>query len=63
MDAGRGASSLSKALAPTITTGVDSDHIEGVGKLDDRLLILLDLSRLFDTEQLKGFGEMADASA
>jgi len=49
--------------APTITTSVDSDYIEGVGKLDDRLLILLDLSRLFDAEQLKGFSEMANAAA
>ena len=48
--------------APTITTSVDSDYIEGVGKLDDRLLILLDLSRLFDAEQLKQFGQMADAA-
>lgn len=33
--------------APAMTTGVDSDFVSGVGKLPDRLLILLDLNRLF----------------
>lgn len=34
--------------APTMVCSVDSDFIAGVGKLPDRLLILLDLSKLFD---------------
>ncbi|MFP4224998.1 MAG: chemotaxis protein CheW [Phycisphaeraceae bacterium] len=33
--------------APAITSSVRSDYIRGVGMLDDRLLILLDLERLF----------------
>ena len=46
--------------APTMTTSIDSDYIDGVGKLDDRLLILLNLSRLFDAEQLKQMTQMAE---
>jgi purine-binding chemotaxis protein CheW len=38
--------------APAMVTGIDSDYIEGVGKLEDRLLILLDLKRLFSLKQL-----------
>ena len=49
--------------APTMTTSIDSDYIDGVGKLDDRLLILLNLSRLFDAEQLKQMTRMADNAA
>lgn len=36
---------------PEIVTGVGADYVKGVGKLGDRLLILLDLDRLLaDTE-------------
>ena len=41
--------------APPVVAGVDSDYISGVGKLEDRLLILLDLDKLLsdaDLEQL-----------
>jgi len=31
---------------PPVAAGIDSEYIRGVGKLDDRLLILLDLDRL-----------------
>lgn len=34
--------------APSMVCSVDSDFIAGVGKLNDRLLILLDLAKLFD---------------
>jgi len=30
---------------------MDSEYIEGVGKLEDRLLILLDLDSLLDNEE------------
>lgn len=33
--------------APAMVCSIDSDYIAGVGKLDTRLLILLDLERLF----------------
>lgn len=38
--------------APSVVTCIDSGYIQGVGKLDDRLLILLDLDRLFDKDRL-----------
>ena len=39
---------------PSITSGSDSAYIEGVINLSDRILILLDLNALFDTDALKG---------
>ncbi len=36
--------------APAMCCSIESDFIAGVGKLDDRLLILLDLERLFAAE-------------
>jgi purine-binding chemotaxis protein CheW len=36
--------------APAMVCSIDSDFIAGVGKLNDRLLILLDLNRLFSAE-------------
>lgn len=38
--------------APQMVCSVDSDFIAGVGKLKDRLLILLDLAELFDASQV-----------
>jgi purine-binding chemotaxis protein CheW len=38
--------------APSMVCSVDSDFIAGVGKLNDRLLILLDLAKLFDNPAL-----------
>ncbi|MEO1715963.1 MAG: chemotaxis protein CheW [Planctomycetota bacterium] len=34
--------------APAMVCSIDSEFIAGVGKLEDRLLILLDLEKLFD---------------
>ncbi len=45
--------------APSIVTSIDSDYIQGVGKLEDRLLILINLERLFDTQQLRQIKEAA----
>ena len=47
--------------APQMACSIDSDFIAGVGKLDDRLLILLDLERLFanDTEQIDAMAQAA----
>ena len=36
---------------PPVVTGVESEYIQGVGKLDGRLLILLDLDRLLSGEE------------
>lgn len=40
--------------APKMTSSADSDFIAGVGKLQDRLLILLDLGKLFNAAHLEG---------
>ncbi|WP_461834045.1 chemotaxis protein CheW [Desulfothermus sp.] len=36
---------------PPIVAGVESEYIRGVGKLEDRLLILLDLSKTLSKEE------------
>lgn len=48
---------------PAMATGADSDYVQGVGKLDDRLLILLNLDRLFNDTELAGLDAAADRSA
>jgi purine-binding chemotaxis protein CheW len=37
---------------PEIVTGVNSEYIKGVAKLDDRLLIFLDLSTVIDMAEM-----------
>ena len=45
---------------PSITsTSKDSTYIQGIGKLEDRLLILLNLSRLFDMQDLRAIHAVA----
>lgn len=36
---------------PPVVAGLESEYISGVGKLEDRLLILLDLNRLLSGEE------------
>ncbi|WP_196772870.1 chemotaxis protein CheW [Pseudodesulfovibrio alkaliphilus] len=36
---------------PPVVAGMDADYIDGVGKLDERLLILLDLNSLLDSDE------------
>jgi len=36
---------------PAVVSGVDSEYISGVGKLEDRLLILIDLNKLLSEEE------------
>ncbi|MCA9293151.1 MAG: chemotaxis protein CheW [Phycisphaerales bacterium] len=38
--------------APAMISGVDTEFVQGVGKLDDRLLILLDMDKLFGQSEL-----------
>ncbi|MEM7622348.1 MAG: chemotaxis protein CheW [Planctomycetota bacterium] len=45
--------------APQMATSISSDFIAGVGKLDDRLLILLDLPRLFAAGELQAIADAA----
>ncbi len=40
--------------APEIATGVNSEYIKGVAKLEDRLLIFLDLSKVIDMNEMAG---------
>ncbi len=37
---------------PEMTAGIDTDYITSVGKLEDRLLILLDIEKLVDKTKL-----------
>lgn len=48
---------------PTMVTTVDTEFVQGVGKLEDRLLILLDLNRLFSTEELRQVDQTAERAA
>ena len=38
---------------PPVVSGLESEYISGVGKLTDRLLILLDLDKLLTSEELR----------
>lgn len=37
---------------PPVVAGVESDYVSGVGKLKDRLLIMLDLDKILSTEDM-----------
>jgi purine-binding chemotaxis protein CheW len=39
---------------PEIVTGINSEYIKGVAKLEDRLLIFLDLSKVIDVNEMAG---------
>ena len=39
---------------PPVVAGIGSEYIRGIGKLDDRLLILLDLDNLLNDIDLSG---------
>ncbi len=43
---------------PPVVAGVESEYISGVGKLQDRLLILLDLDKLLSSEDMEALGQM-----
>lgn len=49
--------------APSMVCSIESDFIAGVGKLEDRLLILLDLERLFAGSARESAGEAGLAQA
>lgn len=38
---------------PDIATGMNADYIQGVAKLEDRLLIFLDLSKVINLEEVR----------
>ena len=39
--------------APDIIAGIDRRYITGIGKVNDRILILLDLDKLFSTNEIE----------
>lgn len=41
---------------PELVTGVNSEYIKAVAKLEDRLLIFLDLSKVIDAEEMAAIG-------
>ncbi|MEZ0575381.1 chemotaxis protein CheW [Halodesulfovibrio aestuarii] len=43
---------------PAVVAGMESEYISGVGKLQDRLLILLDLDRLLSNDDLEVLGQI-----
>lgn len=45
---------------PSIVSGVESDYVEGVGKLDQRLLILLNLKKIFLENEKQGLREIKE---
>lgn len=42
---------------PPVVAGLESEYISGVGKLQDRLLILLDLDKLLSSEDLESLSQ------
>ena len=44
---------------PQIVTGQQADYIQGVGKLDDRLLMLLDIDKVLTQSEISHLDEMA----
>jgi purine-binding chemotaxis protein CheW len=49
--------------APGVVTRVDSQFIAGIGKLEDRLVILLDLDKLLSVDELRGIEQSLQAAA
>lgn len=43
---------------PPVVAGVDSDYVSGVGKLQERLLIMLDLDKLLSSEDMEMLNAM-----
>ena len=43
---------------PPVVAGLESEYIGGVGKLEDRLLILLDLDRLLSRADIEALGQL-----
>lgn len=44
---------------PAMVSGINSDYITAVAKMEDRLLILLDLDRIFSAKEAEVLGAMA----
>ncbi|VAW37476.1 Positive regulator of CheA protein activity (CheW) [hydrothermal vent metagenome] len=44
---------------PTMVCGVETEYIRGVGKLDDRLIILLDVEKVLTEDEHSSMGTLA----
>jgi len=49
--------------APKIGTSIRTDFIRGMGKRDNRFLMILDIDRVFSADQLAGMRETAPVAA
>ncbi|MEZ6192496.1 MAG: chemotaxis protein CheW [Phycisphaerales bacterium] len=47
---------------PSMVCGLDTEYVQGVGKLDDRLLILLHLEKLFTAAEIAEIDQQAKAA-
>lgn len=47
---------------PPMVCGLDTDYVQGVGKLDDRLLILLHLEKLFTADEIAEIDQSSNAA-
>lgn len=48
--------------APEMITGVDTEYIRGVGKIEDRLIILLDLAKIISGSERRELEATAEAA-
>ena len=48
---------------PSLVTGMESDYIKGVGKLDGRLIILLDVAKILTRTEKDALGNVLNAVA
>lgn len=44
--------------APTITGGIDSNYLDGVGKIDGRLLILLNAAKVLKSQEINQLAQL-----
>ena len=47
---------------PKMVAGIETDYITAVGKLDDRLLILLDLEKVLSLDQKEALNEIVETN-
>jgi purine-binding chemotaxis protein CheW len=45
-------------MAPSIVAGIDADFLQGVGKIGDKLLIILDLLKILKPDEIEQLAEM-----
>jgi len=48
--------------APDLVASVDTEYIRGVGKLEDRLIVMLDLARVISASETKELQELGTAA-